>query len=211
MLLRKVLAVVVLITFLPTLGSCGASEDPSAERYEELEVGQTVEFSSGIAVTLEAASIMSPPDPQTMAGGPRGEPKSVSSDLAAQLRQEMREGNRLVNVRFSLENTNRVGTDPSRPLEAGQWEAQGPNGPPLEGAVIGGAMEISNPYPNYPYKGWQEELAPGKRHQGTIHFMVPEGTELRVRYIPVLRGAGGANPVAEWDLGNVSKLSQDQV
>lgn len=211
MLLRKVLAVVVLMAFLSTLGGCGTSEDPSAERYEELEVGRTVEFSSGIAVTLEAASIMIPPEPQATAGGPRGKAKSVSFDLAAQLRQEMREGNRLVSVRFSLENTNRVGTDPSRPLEAGQWEAQMPNSPPLEGTVIGGAMEISNPYPNYPYKGWQEELAPGKKHYGTIHFMVPEETELRVRYIPVLRGTGGANPLAEWDLGNVSKLSQDQV
>ncbi len=209
MLLKKVLSVTLLIAFLPTL-SCTGSEDPSAERYQELEVGQTVEFSSGIAVTLEAASIMTPPEPQAMVG-PRGEAGSVSFDLAAQLRQEKREGNRLVNVRFSLENTNRIGTDPSRPLEAGQWEAQGPNGLPLEGAPIGGAMEASNPHPDYPYRGWQEELAPGKRRQGTIHFMVPEGTELRVRYTPELQGAGGANPLAEWDLGNVSELSQDQV
>ncbi len=209
MLLRKVLSVLVLMAFLPTL-SCGGPEDPSAERYEGLEVGQTVEFSSGLAVTLEDASLMTPPEPQTMAG-PRGEVESVSFDLAAQLRQEMREGNRLVNVRFSIENTNQIGKDPSRPLEAGQWEAQGHSGPPLEGGPIGGATELSNPHPDYPYRGWQEELAPGKKRQGTIHFIVPEGTELRVRYIPVLRGAGGANALAEWDLGNVSKLSQDQV
>jgi hypothetical protein len=153
---------------------------------------------------------MTPPEPQTLAG-PRGEVGSGSFDLATQLRQEMREGNRLVNVRFSLENTNRIGKGPSRALEVGQWEAQGPNGPPLEGAPIGGAIEVSNPYPDYPYRGWQEELAPGKRRQGTIHFMVPEGTELRVRYTPGSRDAGGANPLAEWDLGNISKLSQDQV
>jgi len=208
-LLRKVLSVVVLIVFLPPMG-CGGSEDPSAERYEGLEVGRTVEFSSGIAVTLEAASVMIPPEPQTLAG-PRGEAGSGSFDLATQLRQEMREGNRLVNVRFSLENTNRIGKGPSWSLEAGQWEAQGANGPPLEGAPIGEAMEASNPHPDYPYRGWQEELAPGKRRQGTIPFMVPEGTELHVRYTPGSRDAGGANPLAEWDLGNVSKLSQDQV
>jgi len=203
------LLVALLTAFFPMLG-CGASEDPSVERYEGLEVGQTAEFSSGIAVTLEAASLMIPPEPQTM-GGPRGEVESVSFDLAAQLRQEMREGNRLVNVRFSIENTHRRGVNPSESLEAGQWEAQDPNGRSLEVAPISGAMELPNPHPDYPYRGWQGEIMPEQKRQGAIHFVVPEGTELRVRYIPVLQGAGGAKALAEWDLGNVSKLSQDQV
>jgi len=208
-LLKKMLLVALLTVFFPMLG-CGASEDPSVERYEGLEVGQTAAFSSGIDVTLKAASLMIPPEPQTKSG-PRGEVKSVSSDLAAQLRQEMREGNRLVNVRFSLENTNRKGANPSQPLEAGQWEAQDPSGRSLEVAPISGAMELPNPHPDYPYRGWQRELMPEQKRQGAINFVVPEGTELRVRYIPVLQGAGGAKGLAEWDLGNVSKLSQDQV
>lgn len=210
LLSRKVLSVaVVLVAFLPMLG-CGASGDPSAERYEGLKVGRTAEFSSGIAVTLEAASLMIPPEPQTMTG-PGGEAKNVSSDLAAQLRQEMRKGNRLVNVRFSLANTNQKGVGSSRSIAAGRWEAQASDGDPLEPAPVDEAMELRNPHPGYPYRGWQEDLAPGQKHPGTIHFIVPEGTELRVRYLPELQGAGGAKPLAEWDLGNISKLSQDQV
>ena len=75
MLLKKMLLVALLTVFFPMLG-CGASEDPSVERYEGLEVGQTAAFSSGMDVTLKAASLMIPPEPQTKSG-PRGEVKRI--------------------------------------------------------------------------------------------------------------------------------------
>jgi hypothetical protein len=159
------------------------------ERYQGLEVGEPAKFKNGLVVVVEGASLVRAPAPLTQLG---------SDD-------------RLVAMRFSLENATPEGQISTRhfKITAAQWQALNQNGDSLntiyslEATLEAG--EISNPSPDYPYLGWQGELSPGQRQQGSVLFAVPPSVrKIRVRFTqPVM-----SPPYAEWALGTVAELHQ---
>ncbi|MDQ3913285.1 MAG: hypothetical protein M3305_16245 [Actinomycetota bacterium] len=127
--------------------------------------------------------------------------------------QLVTEEDRLVVVRFSVENANP--TDGQVPrhtfnITTALWQALGSNGYylqkiyPVETTLEVG--ELPNPSPEYPYLGWQGHLEVGQKQQGSVLFVVPLSEKrMRVRFTqPVM-----APPVGEWELGAVSELSQE--
>lgn len=157
------------------------------ERYEDLRTGEIAEFKNGLTVTLEGASIMEVPE-------------SLSDRLRA--------NDLLIAVRFSVENTNPQGRMPRRSfrITSAQWEALDESSNPLQTLYLSEtsmvAGEPPNPSPDYPYTGWQGELGPEQRRQGSMLFAASPSTKTRVRFTqPVMNP-----PLAEWDLGTVSAL-----
>lgn len=157
------------------------------ERYDHLKMGETAEFENGLTVTLEGASVMEVPE-------------SVSDRVRA--------NDLLIAVRFSVENTNPEGQVPRRSFRvtSAQWEALDASSDPLQTLYLSEtsmvAGEPPNPSPDYPYTGWQGELGPEQRRQGSMLFAASPSTKTRVRFTqPVMNP-----PLAEWDLGTVSAL-----
>lgn len=155
-----------------------------------LEVGESAGFKNGLIVTVESASLM---------------------EVPATLRERFDPEDRLVAVRFSVENTNPEGQVPLRSFNVttALWQARDQNGTPLqtlyplETSLVAG--ELPNPSPDYAYMGWQGELRPGQKRQGSILFAASPSTKMRVRFTqPVM----GPPPVGEWKLGTVSELPQ---
>jgi hypothetical protein len=157
------------------------------ERYEDLEMGESAEFENGLTATLEEASVMDVPE-------------SLSDLLEV--------NDLLVAVRFSVENANPEGQTSRRSFDVttARWEALDQNGNPLqtlypvETSLIVG--ELPNPDPDYPYMGWQGELRPGQKRQGSMLFAAPPSTKMRVRFTQPVMSA----PFGEWELGRVSQL-----
>jgi hypothetical protein len=155
------------------------------EHYRGLEVGEPAKFKNGLVVVVEGASLVRAPLPQ------------LGSD------------DRLVAMRFSLENATPEGQISTRRFKvtAAQWQALNQNGDPLntiyslEATLEAG--EIPNPSLDYPYLGWQGELGPGQRQQGSVLFAVPPSArKIRARFTqPVM-----SPPFAEWELGTVAEL-----
>jgi hypothetical protein len=155
------------------------------ERYQGLEVGEAAKFKNGLVVVAEGASLVQAPLTQ------------LGSD------------DRLVAMRFSLENVTPEGQISTRHFKvtAAQWQALNQNGEPLntiyslEATLEAG--EIPNPSPDYPYLGWQGDLRPGQRQQGSVLFAVPPSArKIKVRFTqPVM-----SPPFAEWELGTVAEL-----
>ena len=89
-----------------------------------------------------------------------------------------------------------------------RWAALDQNGNPLqtlyplETSLVAG--ELPNPDPDYPYMGWQGELEPGQKRQGSMLFAAPPSTKMQVRFTQPVMSA----PVGEWELGRVSELPQ---
>ncbi len=162
------------------------------ERYEGLEVGESAEFENGLILTVEGASLV--------------------QEIPVTLREQLEPDDRLVAMRFSVENANPEGQVPSRTFNVttALWLAYDQGGNtlrtlyPLETSLAAG--ELPNPNPEYPYLGWQGELRPGQKQQGSMLFAVPPSTtKMRVRFThPVM----GPPPFGEWELGAVSELPQ---
>jgi hypothetical protein len=161
----------------------------SPERYEDLEVGESAEFKNGLTTTIEGASIMEAPE---------------------SLRVQLDANELLIAVRFSVENANPEGQEPRRSfrVSTAQWEALDQNGNPLqtlypsETSLVAG--ELPNPSPDYPYTGWQGELQPDQKRQGSMLFVASPSTKMRVRFTQPVMSA----PLGEWKLGTVSELPQ---
>jgi hypothetical protein len=159
------------------------------ERYEDLGVGESAEFENGLNATIEGASIMEAPE---------------------SLRDRLEANDLLVAVRFSVENANPEGQAPRRSfrVSTAQWEALDQNGNPLqtlypsETSLVAG--ELPNPNPDYPYTGWQGELQPDQKRQGSMLFAASPSTKMRVRFTQPVMSA----PLGEWQLGTVSELPQ---
>ena len=159
------------------------------EHYEGLGVGEPAEFKNGLVVVVEGASLVQAPAP---------------------LRQ-LDPDDRLVAMRFSLENATPERQSSTRHFKvtAAQWQALDQNGNPLktiyalESTLEAG--EIPNPRPDYPYLGWQGELSPDQRQQGSVLFAAPPSAkEIRARFTqPVM-----SPPYGEWELGTVDELPQ---
>jgi hypothetical protein len=170
--------------------SQGSGQDQALpERYQGLEVGEPAKFKNGLVVVVEGASLVQAPAPLPQLG---------SDD-------------RLIAMRFSLENATAEGQISTRhfKITAAQWQSRNQNGDPLstiyslEATLEAG--EVPNPSPDYPYLGWQGELSPGQRKQGSVLFAVPPSAgKIRVRFTqPVM-----SPPFAEWELGTVAELSR---
>ena len=118
---------------------------------------------------------------------------------------------RLIAIRFNLENETPEGQISTRHFKvtAAQWQSRNQNGDPLNTIYsLEATLEVGkipNPSPDYPYLGWQGELSPGQRKQGSVLFAVPPSArKIRVRFTqPVM-----APPFAEWELGPVAELPQ---
>jgi hypothetical protein len=155
-----------------------------------LEAGEPAEFKNGLIVTVEEA---------------------VLTEVPTTLREQIGSEDRLVAVRFSVENVNPEGQAPLRSFNVttALWQARDQNDAPLrtlyplETSLVAG--ELPNPSPDHPYMGWQGELTPGQKRQGSILFAASPSTKMRVRFTqPVM----GPPPVGEWKLGTVSELPQ---
>ena len=161
------------------------------ERYEGLEVGESVQFDNGLIVALKGASLL-----QEM------------PVLPLQLGTD----DRLVAVRFDVENANLEShTSPrSFNVTSALWQALDQNGnylekvflPPETASVV---EKLPNPSPGHPYLGWQGQLQPGQKRQGTVLFVAsPSTKEMLVTFTqPIM-----TPPFAEWELGAVSGLPQ---
>jgi hypothetical protein len=181
------------VSALPT--TPGAQQPPPQgkdppENYEGLEVGEPAEFKNGLSVTVEGAYLL--------------------VQVPSTLEERLEPGDLLVAMHFSVENTNPEGQMPYHTFDitTALWQARDQNGIPLqtlyplETSLIAG--ELPNPRPDYPYLGWQGELGSGQKQQGSMLFVAPRSTKMRVRFTqPVMNP-----PVGEWELGSVSELSQ---
>lgn len=162
-------------------------QSPSQEHYAGLEVGESAEFENGLVATVEGVSLLEVPEA---------------------LSEQLDPDDRLVDVWFSVENTNLEGQMPLRSFKVttALWQARDQYGHslqtlyPLETSLVAG--ELPNPELDHPYLGWQGELRPGQELQGSILFAAPSSTRMRVRFTqPVMNP-----PFGEWELGRVSEL-----
>jgi len=161
------------------------------ERYERLEVGESAEFDNDLIVTLKGASLVQVPVSL---------PPQVGAD------------DRLVAVRFEVENANPESRVSPRSFNvtSALWQALDQNGYYLEKVflppeTVSAVGELPNPSPDHPYLGWQGQLMPGQKQQGTVLFVAePFAKEMLVTFTqPVM-----APPFAEWELGAISALPQ---
>jgi hypothetical protein len=155
-------------------------------------VGEAARFNNGLSVTLEGASILVQEGPAP--------PVQVDA------------GDRLVAVRFDVENANPEDRVSARSFNvtSALWQALDQNGYYLEKVFLPPEMalaveELPNLSPDYPYLGWQGQLMPGQDRQGTVLFVAsPPTKEILVTFTqPVM-----TPPFAEWELGAVSALPQ---
>jgi hypothetical protein len=165
-------------------------QDPQ-EHYEGLKMGEPAKFDNGLIVTLEGASLV-----QKISVPP------------LQLGAE----DRLIAVRFDVENANPEGQTSPRSFNvtSALWQALDQNGnylekvflPPETASAVG---ELPNSSPDHPYLGWQGQLMPGQKQQGTVVFVAsPSAKEMMVTFTqPIM-----TPPFAEWELGAVSALPQ---
>lgn len=161
------------------------------ERYEGLEVGESAEFDNGLIVTLKGASLVQQiPVP----------PLQLGAD------------DRLVAVRFEVENANPEDQTYPRSFNvtSALWQALDQNGNYLQKVFLppetaSAVEELPNPSPDHPYLGWQGQLMPGQKQQGTVLFVASPSTEevLATFTQPVM-----TPPFAEWELGVVWALPQ---
>ena len=119
---------------------------------------------------------------------------------------------RLVAVRFDVENANPEDQTSPRSfnITSALWQALDQNGnylekvflPPGTASVV---EKLPNPSPHHPYQGWQGQLMPGQKQQGTVLFVAsPFAKEMLVTFTqPIM-----TPPFAEWELDAVSALPQ---